>query len=248
MVFLRVHKCPCIYRVVLVTFLLRVSCTVWPRVSDVKTWRKSGVESTAWPGCDKADGQADGRESRAGLAEQKGLWRVSLWQEGVFLDYSEDSLPPLPQCWALLWTAAGELLEIKHINYLRYPLAPFFPGAWWASHWVGESFCLVWVIWWQKADCMSLIWRQLCAVMSSWEGSEWWLLLTSLQSHPSTENIWNRAANFPVPSILCQEAETQWRSHVSTLKRIIHSENLGRLIWSFFLCGAKFAWQAGHPP
>lgn len=84
----------------------------------------------------------------AGRAElvwqsRKGCGGVSLWQEGVFLDYSEDSLPPLPQCWVMLWTAADQQSEIKHINYLRCPLAPFFLGAWCSSHWVGERFCLV---------------------------------------------------------------------------------------------------------
>lgn len=33
------------------------------------------------------------------------------------------------------------------------------------------------------------------------------------------------------------------KSCLHSLKRIIHSENLGRLMCSLFLCGAKFAWQ-----
>lgn len=65
---------------VLITFLLRVSCTVWPGVRDVKTWGKSGVESTAWSGCDKADWRASLWQGRLGRAE--GAVEVSLLPRG----------------------------------------------------------------------------------------------------------------------------------------------------------------------
>lgn len=123
--------------VVLVTFLLRVSCTVWPRVRDVKTWGKSGAESTSRSGCDKADWQAglwQGRQSCLGRAERV-VESFFFNEKGYvfqFFGYSEDSLPPLPHCCAPLWTLAEWQLEIKHNLYLQYPPAPFFPGTWWA--------------------------------------------------------------------------------------------------------------------
>ena len=124
--------------VVLVTFLLHVSCTVWTRVRDVKTWGKSRAESTRWSGCDKADWRAglwQGRQSWLGRAERVVESFFVSKKEYLFqvLDYSEDSWPPLQCCCALLWTVAEQQLEIKHIVYLRCPLAPFLTETRWAS-------------------------------------------------------------------------------------------------------------------
>lgn len=166
-------------RTLLVTFLLRVSCTVWWRVRDVKSWGKSEFESTAWSGCDKTDWWAHLLQARQLARQSKKGYGRFLLPRGLFLPIFRPLRSQFTFFTMLLYvypSVAEQLQEINIHSLFEIPSCTLPFGNLVniknteIHQQIGDRLFLFWVIWWQKTDGWTWMWRQLCAIMYSWEG------------------------------------------------------------------------------